>query len=307
MLMFRRLQCLYHRQRPLTNSSSSASSSWGKSGVKDGQNAVKRESLKSRLKALETQNSPIFDFKRRPPISNQETAARQAEIRERGGNIVDRKTGSFPVHKGKGGEVVEEEKKQEDGIESLFAFDEDDGEETVRDGRGDKGSSSRKTGMTSKMLAKEREREKKERLALKEERLLASKHAKKEKTKKASQKTIQLQEGVTVNNLAILLGVSLRQLQRAMVNAGFDEYPADYVLNSEIASLLVMEYNMVPIVTKQDSTDLVARVEPEDWSEYPLRPPVITIMGHVDHGKIIGPCIISLPSVTISLFCWIFI
>lgn len=283
-----RLHCLYH-QRPLTNSSSSASSPSAKSGRGDGQNVVKRESLKSRLKALENQNSPIFDFKRRPPTSKEEVANRQAVNRERGGNTVDRKTVSFPVHKGKGVEVAEE-KKQDDGIESLFAFDEDDGEETVRDVRGDKGSSSRKTGMTSKMMAKEREREKKERLALKEERLMVSKQAKKEKTKKVSQKTIQLQEGVTVNNLAILLGVSLRQLQRAMVKAGFDEYPADYVLNSEIASLLVMEYNMVPIVTKQDSTDLGARIEPEDWSEYPLRPPVITIMGHVDHGKIIGPC-----------------
>ena len=87
-----------------------------------------------------------------------------------------------------------------------------------------------------------------------------------------------------MNNLAILLDVSLRQLQRTMINAGFDEYPADYVLNSEVASLLVMEYNMIPIVSKQDSSDLIPRPEPENWSEYPPRPPVLVVMGHVDHG-----------------------
>ena len=59
------------------------------------------------------------------------------------------------------------------------------------------------------------------------------------------------------------------------------------VLNFDNASLLVLELNRNPILVSKldDSKDVVPREEPQDWSTYPSRPPVITIMGHVDHGK----------------------
>ncbi|KAI8916813.1 P-loop containing nucleoside triphosphate hydrolase protein [Entophlyctis helioformis] len=42
---------------------------------------------------------------------------------------------------------------------------------------------------------------------------------------------------------------------------------------------------MNPVVQETQTIDIKPRPEPQDWSPYPLRPPVVTIMGHVDHGK----------------------
>ena len=139
-----------------------------------------------------------------------------------------------------------------------------------------------------KIMLKKLEREKREKLYLKKDqqkKVRDEKKAQKESSRKEKQKTVQLHDGITVSNLSNLIGVSLPKLLYTIKNAGFDDYTPDYVLNTEIASLIVMEYKMIPIVTKEDKTDLKARPDPEDWSLYPARPPVVTIMGHVDHGK----------------------
>lgn len=52
-----------------------------------------------------------------------------------------------------------------------------------------------------------------------------------------------------------------------------------------MAGLISMEYGFEPIVDKSHERDLVALPVPADKSVLPPRPPVVTIMGHVDHGK----------------------
>ena len=244
----------------------------GKNGPPQGNNNMNRENVKSRLKTFETRASS-FNIKRK--LNHHPDGNKKSEIK-----IIQEKKEN--LEKGVDG-FSDFSSKAED----MFVIEEADSPETdSKESKSEikKGTALRKGGNAVKMLSKEREKIKKERLAMKEERLKESNQSRKERNKKMTQKKIQLQEGVTVNNLAILLNVPLRQLQRTMINAGFDEYQAGYVLNSEVASLLVMEYNMIPIVTKQDSSDLVPRPEPEDWSEFPQRPPVLVVMGHVDHG-----------------------
>ncbi|KAK9670975.1 translation initiation factor IF-2 [Basidiobolus ranarum] len=46
-----------------------------------------------------------------------------------------------------------------------------------------------------------------------------------------------------------------------------------------------MEYDIDPVIDSVASLDLYPRPKPENASIYPHRPPIVTIMGHVDHGK----------------------
>ncbi|KAF3179502.1 hypothetical protein TWF225_003456 [Orbilia oligospora] len=96
---------------------------------------------------------------------------------------------------------------------------------------------------------------------------------------------ILIPEFVSVNTLARLCKVKLEPFTRKMEELGFTETNPDHVLNAEMAGLISMEYGFEPIVDKSHERDLVALPVPADKSVLPPRPPVVTIMGHVDHGK----------------------
>ncbi|KAK6363087.1 hypothetical protein TWF730_000532 [Orbilia blumenaviensis] len=96
---------------------------------------------------------------------------------------------------------------------------------------------------------------------------------------------ILIPEFVSVNTLARLCKVKLEPFTRKMEELGFTETNPDHVLNAEMAGLISMEYGFEPIVDKSHERDLIALPIPADKSVLPPRPPVVTIMGHVDHGK----------------------
>ncbi|KAJ1891185.1 translation initiation factor IF-2 [Kickxella alabastrina] len=90
---------------------------------------------------------------------------------------------------------------------------------------------------------------------------------------------------ITVDGLAKLLDVPNDHMLRKMANIGMDKLANNYLLTNEEAAEIALEYEVVPIIPENSGPELLPQPIPEDMSVHPYRPPVVTIMGHVDHGK----------------------
>ncbi|KAK3689799.1 hypothetical protein B0T22DRAFT_179185 [Podospora appendiculata] len=95
---------------------------------------------------------------------------------------------------------------------------------------------------------------------------------------------IFLPEFISVANLGVALGVKADLFLRQLEELGFEEVSKDSILAGETAALVAQEYGFEPTVDTGEGEDLKPRPA-GDSSTLPLRPPVVTIMGHVDHGK----------------------
>ena len=106
--------------------------------------------------------------------------------------------------------------------------------------------------------------------------------------KKAKNSTIPilLPEYISIGSLARALRIRVEDFADKLMDLGFQDLGNDHIIDAETAGLIAGEFNFDPILPKATiSEDIVALPPPDDTSRLLARPPVITIMGHVDHGK----------------------
>ncbi len=96
-------------------------------------------------------------------------------------------------------------------------------------------------------------------------------------------KVIKLQEGITVSDLGQRMGVRTAELIKKLMQSG-KMATANQVIDADAAEIIAADYGWKVEKQSYAVEEFLPEVE-ERAEDVVTRPPVVTVMGHVDHGK----------------------